>query len=112
MKVNCSEQTSKSYRISLNSEEGEEIGHVYLYLIKNDLHKEPYGFLEDVFIEEKYRSQGYGKKIMQEVIQKAKDTGCYKLLGTSRSSREKVHDFYINLGFVQWGKEFRMNFKE
>ncbi|HBX16020.1 MAG TPA: GNAT family N-acetyltransferase, partial [Candidatus Magasanikbacteria bacterium] len=25
-----------------------EIGRAYLYILKNDLHKEPFGFLEDV----------------------------------------------------------------
>jgi GNAT superfamily N-acetyltransferase len=87
----------------------EEVGHAYLYLLYNSLHKEPFGFIEDVYVNEKYRGKGVGKKIVLELIKKAKENKCYKLIGTSRYSRRKVHKFYENFGFKDYGKEFRIN---
>lgn len=89
--------------------DGKTAGRAYLYLIYNDLHKEPYGFLEDVFVEEEFRSKGVGGELVKAVIDEAKVRGCYKLVGTSRNSRSEVHEFYKKLGFEDYGKEFRMD---
>jgi len=86
-------------------------GRIYLYLIKNDLHEKPYGLLEDLFVEESYRGSGLGRQLVQTAIEEAKKLGCYKLIGTSRNSRDEVHGFYKKLGFEEYGKEFRMNLK-
>lgn len=87
-----------------------EVARAYLYLLHNDLHKEPFGLLEDVFVDENMRGQGIGKLIVQQIISEAKEAGCYKLIATSRQSRDKVHALYQSLGFVDYGKEFRINF--
>lgn len=89
-----------------------EIGRGYLYLIKNELHKNSFGFIEDVFIDEKNRSQGLGKRLVKEMIETAKKKKCYKLILTSRYSKPKVHELYASLGFKDHGKEFRINFKK
>jgi GNAT superfamily N-acetyltransferase len=89
---------------------GEEVAHAFLYILSNDLHKEPFGFLEDVFVEEYARGEGLGKEIIKQIISFAKESGCYKLIATSRTSRDGVHEIYRKLGFVLHGKEFRMNF--
>jgi len=91
--------------------DGKVAGRAYLYLIYNDLHSEPYGFLEDVFIEESYRGQGIGGELVKAVIEEAKELGCYKLIGTSRNSRTEVHEFYKKLGFEDYGKEFRIDLR-
>ncbi|MFA5211452.1 MAG: GNAT family N-acetyltransferase [Patescibacteria group bacterium] len=93
------------------SENENEIGHAYLYIIYNDLHKKPYGLLEDVFIEEKYRGSGLGTKLLIDVIAEAKKNDCYKLIATSRLEREKIHDWYLKQGFKEYGKEFRLDFE-
>lgn len=90
--------------------EGKEIGRGFLYLLKNDLHEHPFGFLEDVFVEEEYRKQGYGKLIIEAIISEAKKRGCYKLIATSRYGRDRLHGYYQKLGFKDHGKEFRMDF--
>lgn len=88
---------------------GKEIARGYLYLLKNDLHPAPYGFMEDIFVKEEFRGRGFGKKIVEVLIKEAKKQGCYKLLGTSRHGREKVHEFYKNFGFHDHGREFRID---
>jgi GNAT superfamily N-acetyltransferase len=85
-------------------------GRAYLYLIKNDLHKQPYGLMEDVFVDEILRGQGIGSKLIFEVIKEAKKHKCYKLLATSRVNRPKVHKLYSRFGFKKHGLEFRMDF--
>lgn len=90
--------------------DGREVARAYLYILKNDLHAKPFGFLEDVFVDESERSQGLGKQIVKAVMEAARREGCYKLVGTSRYEREKVHQMYENLGFKDYGKEFRIDF--
>ncbi len=104
------EINSTAIRISL-AEERKELGRAYLYVIKNDLHQSPYGLMEDVFVEELERGRGLGRELVGLVAEEAKKQGCYKLICTSRSSNEKVHELYKKLGFSEHGKEFRMQLK-
>jgi GNAT superfamily N-acetyltransferase len=101
---------SVAIKISLIEDEN-EIGRAFLYIIKNDLHKSPYGLMEDVFVYESRRKQGLGRELVNLVVDEAKKQGCYKLVATSRSEREKVHELYKKLGFNEHGKEFRMELK-
>jgi len=89
--------------------DGKRVGRTFLFIIYNDLHQKPYGLLEDVFVEEEYRGRGIGKELVKQVIKKAKEIGCYKLIATSRFERENVHRLYENLGFKKWGYEFRLD---
>jgi GNAT superfamily N-acetyltransferase len=90
--------------------DGKEIGRATLYLMTNDLHDEPFGLLEDVLIDESLRGQGMGTTLVKKVIEEAKNQKCYKLIATSRHSRERVHKLYESLGFKDHGLEFRMDF--
>ena len=89
-------------------ENEKEIGRARIYLIWNDLHKRPYALLEDVYVNEKFRSKGFGSKIVKKAIEIARKNNCYKIIATSRRSRKKVHKFYLKNGFKEWGKEFRL----
>lgn len=89
--------------------DGKEIARAYLFMMHNDLHKRPFGLLEDVFVEEEYRGQGIGTQLVKAVLDTAKNR-CYKLICTSRHSRPKVHDLYQRIGFRNHGLEFRMDF--
>lgn len=93
------------------TEDGERVGRAYLYVLTNDLHHQPFGLLEDLYVEEEFRNQGYGEQLVRAVIQEAKERGCYKLICTSRQGREELHQWYIKLGFTDHGREFRMDFK-
>ncbi len=110
IKIEKSEKTSLGIRFSLLLEKDKkEIGHAYLYIMNNDLHEQPFGLIEDVFIDEEYRKQGLGTKLINTIIQTAKERNCYKIIATSRYSRPKVHSFYKKLGFQDYGKEFRID---
>lgn len=104
-------RTIKSLRaIKFEIRHGKKIvGRAYLYIIKNDLHKKSYGLLEDLFVDETMRGQGFGKVLLCAVIAEAKKRKLYKLVGTSRMERAEVHDFYEKQGFKKYGWEFRMD---
>ena len=91
-------------------ENGREIAHAYLYCITNDGRAEPYGLLEDVFVDESMRGKGVGTALVRHVIAEARSRGCCKLIGTSRYARQAVHAWYEKIGFKDYGKEFRMDF--
>lgn len=81
--------------------------------MKNDLHPEPFGFLEDVFVTPEARGSGVGGKLVRDVvIERARREACYKLIATSRNGTERVavHEWYKRIGFLEYGTEFRMNF--
>jgi GNAT superfamily N-acetyltransferase len=92
-------------------ENDQEVARARLYVLTNDLHSEPFGFIEDVHVKENCQGKGYGTKIMNLLIEKAKESKCYKLICTSRFSRSAVHSFYEKLGFKKYGNEFRIDFK-
>lgn len=100
----------KAYAVRLSGHDGnKEIARVYLYILRNDLHKEPFGFLEDLFVEKKHRGRGIGSALVKAAIAEAKKRRCYKLIGTSRASRREVHRFYARLGLKKRGFEFRLD---
>ena len=90
---------------------GKEVARAYLYLMTNDLHDQPFGFMEDVFVDESLRGQGIGTQIVQALVEEAKARGCYKIIATSRYARPKVHELYASLGWKDHGKEFRIDFE-
>ena len=109
MEIKTNTVSAKGIKFSI-VENKQEIARAYLYLMHNDLHQEPFGLLEDVYVAEDNRGKGLGTQLVKQVIQAAKEQGCYKLIATSRKSRPKVHQLYKRLGFQEHGLEFRIDF--
>jgi GNAT superfamily N-acetyltransferase len=55
-------------------------------------------FIEDVAVREKYRGQGIGAKLIEHLIEEAKNSGCYKI---NLSCFPERISFYERLGFKQ-----------
>lgn len=103
-------EQSDTYAIKIEATQDEQvIGWAFLVIIQNGRHIEPYGLLENVYVESAYRGQGFGTQLINAVINEAKQRGCYKVLATSRYAKADVHALYKKVGFEDWGKEFRMN---
>jgi GNAT superfamily N-acetyltransferase len=102
------ERAARGLRFSIRNAD-REIARAYLYVLTNDLHEEPFGLLEDVFVADSERGSGLGTRLVNEVIDAAREAGCYKLVATSRASRPRVHELYERLGFANYGLEFRLN---
>jgi GNAT superfamily N-acetyltransferase len=90
--------------------DGKEIARAYLYLLSNELHTQPFGLLEDVFVVSEFRNKGYGIPVIRMAVETAEQQGCYKLLCTSRHGRTKNHQLCEKMGFKSHGVEFRMDF--
>lgn len=101
-------QVSEAIKI-IHEVDNIELGRVFLYFIKNDLHVPPYGLVEDLFVVESARGQGIATELLKQVIIEAKARGCYKLLATSRTERSELHSWYERLGFKLHGVEFRLD---
>lgn len=110
MKVIKQRSAANGLKFTTSDSQGREIARAYLYLLRNSLHPEPFGLMEDVYVDEQYRSQGLGTQLVKAIIAAAKKSGCYKLIATSRESRVDVHELYQHLGFVDYGREFRIDF--
>jgi len=86
-----------------------EIGHVYLYFIRNDLHQRPYAYMEDLGVVDDMQGRGIGKLIVRKFLEKAREFGCYKVVCTSRYARLHVHSLYEEMGIKNSGFSFRIN---
>jgi len=109
MEIQSQEIQSKAIKFTMH-EDGKEIGRASLFLITNGLHDEPYGLMEDVFVDNDYRGKGIGSELVKKVIDEAKKQGCRKLIAQSRYGKDGVHSLYEKLGFKDHGKNFRMDF--
>ncbi|WP_019508466.1 N-acetyltransferase [Pleurocapsa sp. PCC 7319] len=109
MNIQTKVVAAKGIKFSIFEDEV-EIARAYLYVMHNDLHQEPFGLLEDVYVSEQSRGKGMGTRLINQVMAAAQEQGCYKLIATSRKSRPKVHQLYKNLGFQERGLEFRIDF--
>lgn len=55
--------------------------------------------VEDVVVDEKYRGKGFGKRIVEGLITKAKEIGCKHIDLTSSPHRVEANGLYQKLGF-------------
>jgi GNAT superfamily N-acetyltransferase len=86
------------------------VGTVALSVIPNLSHKgAPYGIIENVVVDERHRSKGYGEALIQHAINEARRAGCYKVSLTSNKRRTEAHRFYERLGFQRTHEAFRLN---
>ncbi len=108
-----SEVKKEGYAVKFAAKEGEKVfGWAYLYLIFNDRHAEPYGLMENVYVEQEFRGKGIGTALVKKVIAEAKTRGCYKIICAANLDNERVHQMYQREGFKKQGFEFRLDFTE
>jgi ribosomal protein S18 acetylase RimI-like enzyme len=92
-------------------EGGEVAGVVELLIVPNLSHKTlPWATIESLIVDKTYRRRGFGRRLMDCAIDRAKKAGCYKLVLTSNKKRLEAHKFYRSLGFEETSLGFRMNF--
>ena len=76
-------------------------------IIVHKIHNNPIGQIEDVIISEKYRKNGFGKQIIEKLIDIGKnECKCYKII---LNCLEKNIKFYENCGFINVGVEMKYN---
>jgi GNAT superfamily N-acetyltransferase len=99
------------YSLLVAVEKGEVVGTTVLAILPGFAHgTSPFAVIEYVVVDEKRRSQGIGKALMEYCLAYAKDAGCYKVMLTSDKRRERAHKFYRSLGFEASAEGFRYYF--
>ncbi len=74
--------------------------------INAKLYSGKYLEMDNVIIDENYRSKGVGKLLTDWCIHKAKETNCKKVMLDAYLENEKAHQFYEREGFVKRGFHF------
>ena len=62
--------------------------------------------IEDLVVRSDSRSHGYGKRLIDWLLDEACALGCQKVSLASHLSRIGAHRFYVNSGFKHEGKYF------
>ena len=97
------------YRLLVAEEDGEILGTTVLVILPGFTHGvSPFAVVEYVVVDEQYRRRGIGKLLMDYVIARSKEAGCYKIMLTSDKRREQAHQFYESLGFEASAHGFRL----
>ncbi|HTE87171.1 MAG TPA: GNAT family N-acetyltransferase [Dehalococcoidia bacterium] len=82
-------------------EDGSEVlGTCALYIVPNLSHgAAPWSIVENVVVDDRLRSRGYGELLMAEAERLAKEQGAYRLSLMSNERRSDAHRFYRRLGY-------------
>ncbi|OGO17508.1 MAG: hypothetical protein A2Z15_05835 [Chloroflexi bacterium RBG_16_50_11] len=99
------------YSLLVAEENGEVIGTTVLAILPGIAHGvKPFAVVEYVVVDEKKRSKGVGKILMDYCKDLAKKAGCYKVMLTSDKRRDRAHKFYQSIGFEASAEGFRYYF--
>jgi GNAT superfamily N-acetyltransferase len=100
-----------NYSIFVAEKDGRIVGTFELLIMDNLAHfGKPSAIVEDVVVDEEHRSKGIGREMMNYAMEISKKHGCYKLMLSSNTTRERAHKFYEKLGFARHGYSFIVNF--
>ena len=101
--------STPGYQLLVAVEDGEILGTTVLVILPGIAHGvSPFAVVEYVVVDEKQRRRGVGKLLMDYVIARAKEAGCYKIMLTSDKRRDEAHEFYRSLGFETSAHGFRL----
>jgi len=82
--------------------DGKIVSSCNISIIKNlTRNLRPYGLIENVITDSKYRKKGYATKALNMAIDIAKDNDCYKVMLLTGSEREETLKFYEQAGFIR-----------
>ena len=89
-----------SYRCLLYEENEEIIGIVNMRIEHQLHHGGRVAEIMELYVKEKCRLKGIGKKLLEEAVRIAKNEGCKRIELSSSNWRTESHRFYQNNGFI------------
>jgi len=96
-----------NYSLYVALVEDKIIGTFELIIMDNLAHKgKRSGVIEDIVVDNDYRSKGIGRRMMDFAMNACKNNDCYKLTLSSSINRERAHKFYEELEFKKHGYSF------
>jgi glucosamine-phosphate N-acetyltransferase len=63
--------------------------------------------LEDVVVDESYRGNQFGKKLISNIVEKARESGAYKIIA---DCKPELFSFYSKNGFEKKGEQIAIYF--
>ncbi len=85
----------ESFVATLN---GKPVGYLVFFLTYSTFLAKPTLFLEDVFVSKKFRSKGFGKRLFEFCIRKARKRKCGRVEWLALDWNKPAHDFYACYG--------------
>ncbi len=77
-------------------------GYCFIHLNMHLFLAGPEAYISDLFVREKYRGQGVGRKLIQAVLNIANDNQCGRVGLLNNRDRESYHrKFYEKMGFME-----------
>lgn len=61
----------------------------------------PVGYLEGIFIEQKFRYRGYAKELLAKCEEWAREKGCTEFASDCESDNDESLKFHLNTGFTE-----------
>lgn len=97
---------SKYFKCLVLEVDGEIVSSCIANIIPNITNGiKPYIIVENVITHPESQGKGYGKRIINHVIELGKKLGCYKVMLLSGSKRTGAHKFYEAIGFDSTSKK-------
>ena len=75
------------------------IGFISLVKISNIQNQSKIGVIDEVIVDEEFRGQGLGKKLLKTLIKEARKEDCKEIHLSSTFKRKKAHKFYLKNKF-------------
>ena len=91
----------KSILVAVDDETGKLLGCTFIEELKDLIRPNKILYVTYVAVDERFRHQGIGKKLMHEVEKKCRELGCSAIELTSANYRKNAHLFYEALGFTK-----------
>jgi len=86
------------------------VGSFALLVMDNIGHRgAPSAIVEDVVVAPDAQGRGVGAAMMRFALGASRHKGCYKMMLSSNTKRERAHAFYEGLGFARHGYSFRID---
>lgn len=108
MDVLASIRTQAGRHLLVAMVEGAVVGTADCSIVANLTHRgRPWSVVENVVVDDRCRRQGVGRRLMEEVVERCRAQGCYKIQLLSQQHRSGAHAFYESMGFQATAVGFR-----
>ncbi|WP_374356914.1 GNAT family N-acetyltransferase [Chitinimonas sp.] len=92
---------ASEHHVVLVAEQGDQVCGTALLSLCEDIMfgTQPFAVVENVIVNEAYRSQGIGAALFREIEAHCKRANCSKIMLLSSAQRSEAHQFFEQLGF-------------
>ena len=95
-----------NYKLLAAEVDGEVVGFISLHIFNIFHSPGKIGRISAFCVDERFRSQGFGKKLLQAAEDFFLSKGCTKIEVTSNERRTRTHQFYLKIGYTEDSKRF------